>query len=798
MPNSFVGRRRFLLSMLLIAPILLTIWLVSDPGKEAAAVFPGQNGRLVYSDGYLENIYTINPDGSCGLGPFEGVDAAWSPDGLRIAAAELLYGSKAAIVVMDADGSNRVFLTQVLATDTNPSWSPDGQQIVFVSDRDGNPELYVMNADGSGQIRLTNSAAQDYYPVWSPDGNHIVFESNATGDRDIYILDLASSDPPVNLTNTPGEHERMPDWSPDGMHIVFDSVADGGDSNGDIFMMDADGSNRKNLTKTTDRYEKNAIWSPDGTLIAFKIDRDDFYTMKPDGSDETFLFKYEGYGAAYLDDWQPVLEQETKIEVAKAILGPNRFWPFTMTGVPPFELSSGACKVFAGVAPGTYKIEEQESAGYDQSVTCSNGASGGTTIDIEIASGERVTCTFVNAMRPDLTIYKYIQGSYSETEWSFVGTGEIGQFTISDALRSAKFEDLDPGEYTITEQVPEGFMADVGCDDYAASTGEGGVTLDLVAGRDVTCTFINRRLGDITIAKVVVGDPPGVDWQFGGDLGNFTLPATGGEITFPDIPAGIPKTIRETQVAGYYLELDCRYTQSGEGADATPVANGVQIRPDGQDVTCKFINSSLAGTDLTIEKVVVGDAPENDWEFAYGNQSGSLFESFTLPAAGGSITRESLPPGRYGIGEQIDSAEGYVPSASCSDGSVGGSWINPQLEIGVAVTCTFTNTQMTNVTIVKQVVGEVPPAPWQFSWDYIGSFELPAAGGSQSFQLPAGMQKVREAVVEGYSPSVICTDGTEGTNEANLELERGEDVVCTFTNIHDGTGRRTYLPVIRR
>ena len=72
-----------------------------------------------------------------------------------------------------------------------PSWSPDGGSIVFVSDRDGNFEIYVMNADGSNQRRLTNNPAEDIAPSWSPDGRYIAFASNRGGSYQIYLMDAA-------------------------------------------------------------------------------------------------------------------------------------------------------------------------------------------------------------------------------------------------------------------------------------------------------------------------------------------------------------------------------------------------------------------------------------------------------------------------------------------------------------------------------------------------------------------------------------------------------------------------------
>jgi Tol biopolymer transport system component len=67
---------------------------------------------------------------------------------------------------MNADGSDPRPVTNSLAVDTEPDWSPDGTKIAFVSDRDGNPEIYVTDADGSGQTSISNNPASDAHPDW--------------------------------------------------------------------------------------------------------------------------------------------------------------------------------------------------------------------------------------------------------------------------------------------------------------------------------------------------------------------------------------------------------------------------------------------------------------------------------------------------------------------------------------------------------------------------------------------------------------------------------------------------------
>jgi TolB protein len=69
---------------------------------------------------------------------------------------------------MNADGGGLTRLTDNPANDWVPSWSPDGTQITFSSQRNGNSEIYLMNADGSGQLRLTDNPADDEIAIWQP------------------------------------------------------------------------------------------------------------------------------------------------------------------------------------------------------------------------------------------------------------------------------------------------------------------------------------------------------------------------------------------------------------------------------------------------------------------------------------------------------------------------------------------------------------------------------------------------------------------------------------------------------
>jgi Tol biopolymer transport system component/tRNA A-37 threonylcarbamoyl transferase component Bud32 len=185
------------------------------------------------------------------------------------------------IYLMNADGSNPVRLTDDAANDAFPAFSPDGNKIVFYTNRHGDNEIYAINADGSEPVRLTNNAATDYSPAWSPDGTQIVFVSNRDGNNRLYVMS-ASGSVPVMLTDSRAGHES-PAWSPDGTQIVFSSNRDG---NYEIYAVNADGSNPIRLTNEP-ADDSFPVWSPDGTRIAFSSKRDgnfEIYTMNADGS----------------------------------------------------------------------------------------------------------------------------------------------------------------------------------------------------------------------------------------------------------------------------------------------------------------------------------------------------------------------------------------------------------------------------------------------------------------------------------------------------------------------------------
>ena len=205
------------------------------------------------------------------------------------------------IYVMDADGVNPRRLTNNPAKDYAPSWSPDGKRIVFCSDRDGHvhvkrgrvaSEIYVMDADGGNPQRLTNNPSDDWYPSWSPDGERIVFESAREGHfmdahknitDEIYVMDADGGNQQRLTENRNNDWD--PVWSPDGKRIAFMADRKGDRVKFDIYVMDADGGNQQKLTNNRVR-DGSPSWSPNGERIAFVSTRDEnseIYVMDADG-----------------------------------------------------------------------------------------------------------------------------------------------------------------------------------------------------------------------------------------------------------------------------------------------------------------------------------------------------------------------------------------------------------------------------------------------------------------------------------------------------------------------------------
>lgn len=184
----------------------------------------------------------------------------------------------------DGTGYKQLTTTTTKTGDAYPSFSPDGKNIVFVSDRSGSGyEVYTMNADGTNLVQLTHGLADASSPSYSPDGNSIVFVVNQKQIRRIWVMDKSGNGAHA-ITPPFGKEDYSPAWSPDGQRIVFVSITNG---DRELFIMNPDGSNLVQLTRRIGDAGGKCSWSPDGSLIAFYAGQPahhQIYTVRPDGS----------------------------------------------------------------------------------------------------------------------------------------------------------------------------------------------------------------------------------------------------------------------------------------------------------------------------------------------------------------------------------------------------------------------------------------------------------------------------------------------------------------------------------
>lgn len=202
--------------------------------------FPADEEGQFYSEIFVTTINdTAGVTQLTSFGLADTSSPSWSPDGSQIVFSssfdpELAEGGgDAELWVMDADGQNLRQLTDNGFADREPSWSPNGSQIVYAAEADasGYPEIYMLTLPEAGGnpvvTQLTNSDNGSYSPVWAFDGSLIVFASDRGGFGDIYTMDTQGESEMI-VTSGDGEVEnRKPSISPDNRWVGFISNRDG-------------------------------------------------------------------------------------------------------------------------------------------------------------------------------------------------------------------------------------------------------------------------------------------------------------------------------------------------------------------------------------------------------------------------------------------------------------------------------------------------------------------------------------------------------------------------------------------
>lgn len=227
---------------------------------EGRITFFSEQGISIFSAGRSEqNISAQSGDTS----------PRWSPSGTQIGFVSQREGNRD-VFVMDADGSNLQQLTTNPADDVYPAWSPDGQEIAFVSQRDGVLNVYCIDVVRRTERRLTentNTTVKYEDLAWASDGT-LAAAVQRNNVWNIHLLDQRGADRPVTTNPNPFTVQmRAPAWHPDSTQLAFMSDVGGA---WNVYVASLSGESRP-ITRNTDQsiYISQPTWSPDGRQLSF-------------------------------------------------------------------------------------------------------------------------------------------------------------------------------------------------------------------------------------------------------------------------------------------------------------------------------------------------------------------------------------------------------------------------------------------------------------------------------------------------------------------------------------------------
>jgi Tol biopolymer transport system component/serine/threonine protein kinase len=301
------------------------------------------SGRHIYFSSYRGgglNIWRIAVSGDgtpigvpqqVTMGSGQDVQLAMSPTGGQLAFAILRQNADLwRLPVSPQTGSATGNTEEVVATtreDSRGAWSPDGTQIAFNSDRNGEMNLYLHSLADNSNRQLTKGPGGDFQPQWSPDSKHLVFFSSRAGNADVWLVDLATG----ALTQLTSDHalDINPFFSPDGASIAFQSDRSG---RLEVWVMKSDGSEQRQLTKigVSGHFLR---WSRDGARVTFRCPcggKPQTYQV-PLGGDDPVPLNSEIVGGAHMS-FSPDYSLLTDV------VGHKTLWVSPVTTGKPFKV----------------------------------------------------------------------------------------------------------------------------------------------------------------------------------------------------------------------------------------------------------------------------------------------------------------------------------------------------------------------------------------------------------------------------------------------------------------------------
>ena len=488
------------------------------------------------------------------------------------------------------------------------------------------------------------------------------------------------------------------------------------------------------------------------------------------------------------------------VAIDKTCVGGNDTFNYTGTGTGIAASFSITCsggsgsQSFNDIADGAKTVVETvppPPAGWQfTSLVCSdpdNGTSvSGPTAYIDLDPGETVTCTYTNTQDGTITIIKDAVPNDPQ-DFTFTCPAPLGTFSLDDDADGTLSNtngpvSVAPNTYNCSEAAVTGWtQTSATCSDGSPVN-----AINVSAGENVTCTFTNTKDGTITIIKdAVPNDAQDFSFTCSAPLGTFSLDddadGTLSNSNGPVMVAPGTYSCSEATVSGW--------TQTSATCSDSSLVSAINLAP-GESVTCTFANTKDGS--ITIIKDAQPDHAQ-DFSFTCSAPIGSFSldddADGTLPNTKGPV---SVAAGTYSCSEAAMPL--WTASPSCSDGSPV-SAIN--VSAGENVTCTFTNVGSGAITIIKDAIPN-EPQDFSFGGTCFPSFNLDDDADGTLSNTKTASHSVGSCTVIENGPvsgwnfiSLLCTDPDGGTTiggqTANIDLDVGETVVCTYTNTKSAT-----------
>ena len=187
---------------------------------------------------------------------------AWSPDGNQIAYVSFEKGNSA-IYVQDILSGRRTLVADNKGINSAPSWSPDGTRLAMTLSKGGNPDIYIMRLADHSLQRLTFNESIDTEPAWAVDGSKIAFTSDRGGTPQIYEISAIGGD--ARRLTFDGNYNARPRYSPDGKSMVM--ITSRNDNKYRIALLDLSSGYSSILTNS--RLDESPSFSPNGSMIIY-------------------------------------------------------------------------------------------------------------------------------------------------------------------------------------------------------------------------------------------------------------------------------------------------------------------------------------------------------------------------------------------------------------------------------------------------------------------------------------------------------------------------------------------------